>query len=326
MLVVFEAATHLFASPRQNAEIFLSLPLCQPRYRAGQGRRVVSSNSCGRAAGVFVVFGLVDLFRQKRRKYTKGLRMSKQEVSRRSQGHGKAIRTSSGKNQALAPRSGSPPHHIDPKEVPGTATAVIVNPTALRGGDLKYRHDFDSNTPVVVAKGKKLPGAARIRQIALENNVPLVQENPPLAQALYKSVEVGREIPPQLFRAVAEVLAYIYKLTNARPPTEAAPLKIPGRGGPGSATPLQLFQHAVPRILKSREFEKRLLRRTPQREKPTFPVIDESVSLMVNWLSPFFLRRFAPRSQLHRDCDDIRRPTESEPPNPIAKSPAPTPA
>jgi flagellar biosynthetic protein FlhB len=45
--------------------------------------------------------------------------------------------------------------------------------------------------------------------------VPLV-ENPLLAQALYKSVDVGREIPPNLYRAVAEVLAYIYKLTKAR--------------------------------------------------------------------------------------------------------------
>jgi len=45
--------------------------------------------------------------------------------------------------------------------------------------------------------------------------VPLV-ENPPLAQALYKSVEVGREIPPALYRAVAEVLAYIHRLTNLR--------------------------------------------------------------------------------------------------------------
>lgn len=97
------------------------------------------------------------------------------------------------------------------KEVP-TATVVIVNPTHFAVA-LKYRHDA-MNTPVVVAKGKNYL-ALRIRRIANENSVPLV-ENPPLAQALYKSVEVGREIPPQMFRAVAEVLAYIYKLTNPR--------------------------------------------------------------------------------------------------------------
>ena len=67
---------------------------------------------------------------------------------------------------------------------------------------------------MVVAKGKNYL-ALRIREIARESGVPLV-ENPLLAQALYKSVDVGREIPPHLYRAVAEVLAYIYKLTRTR--------------------------------------------------------------------------------------------------------------
>ena len=96
------------------------------------------------------------------------------------------------------------------KEV-ATATAVIVNPTHYAVA-MRYGHESMA-TPVVVAKGKNYL-ALRIRQIAIENNVPLV-ENPPLAQALYKSVDVGQEIPPQLYRAVAEVLAYIYRLTHA---------------------------------------------------------------------------------------------------------------
>jgi flagellar biosynthetic protein FlhB len=70
--------------------------------------------------------------------------------------------------------------------------------------------------PLVVAKGKNYL-ALRIRQLAIENQVPIV-ENPPLAQALFKSVEVGQEIPPHLYRAVAEVLAYIFKLMNGRMP------------------------------------------------------------------------------------------------------------
>ena len=97
------------------------------------------------------------------------------------------------------------------KEV-ATATAVIVNPTHYAVA-LRYRHDA-AGTPVVVAKGKNYL-ALRIRQRAIENGVPLV-ENPPLARALYASVDVGREIPPNLYKAVAEVLAYIYRLTNAR--------------------------------------------------------------------------------------------------------------
>jgi flagellar biosynthetic protein FlhB len=66
--------------------------------------------------------------------------------------------------------------------------------------------------PLIVAKGKNYL-ALRIRQRALDNGVPLI-ENPPLARALYKSVDVGQEIPPHLYRAIAEILAYIFRLTN----------------------------------------------------------------------------------------------------------------
>ena len=68
--------------------------------------------------------------------------------------------------------------------------------------------------PRVVAKGKNYL-AHRIRQIATEHEVPIV-ENQPLAQALYKSADVGQEIPPHLYRAVAEILAYIFKLMHQR--------------------------------------------------------------------------------------------------------------
>jgi flagellar biosynthetic protein FlhB len=71
-----------------------------------------------------------------------------------------------------------------------------------------------SGAPKVVAKGKNYL-ALRIRQRAVENQIPLI-ENPPLAQALYKSVDVGQEIPTQFYRAVAEVLAYIFRLMNGR--------------------------------------------------------------------------------------------------------------
>jgi flagellar biosynthetic protein FlhB len=101
------------------------------------------------------------------------------------------------------------------KAVP-TATAVIVNPTHYAVA-LRYAHDSMA-TPIVVAKGKNYL-ALRIRQLAIESGVALV-ENPPLAQALYKSVEVGQEIPPNLYRAVAEVLAYIHRLTTVRRPSK----------------------------------------------------------------------------------------------------------
>ena len=99
------------------------------------------------------------------------------------------------------------------KEIP-TATAVVVNPTHYAVA-IRYRVE-DMAAPLVVAKGKNYL-AARIRQRAIEHQVPIV-ENPPLAQALYKSVEVGQEIPPHLYRAVAEILAYVFKLMNGRLP------------------------------------------------------------------------------------------------------------
>jgi flagellar biosynthetic protein FlhB len=99
------------------------------------------------------------------------------------------------------------------KEV-ATATAVVVNPTHFA---VAIRYEMDSMAaPRVVAKGKNYL-ALRIRQRAIDNQVPLI-ENPPLAQALYKSVEVGQEIPPHLYRAVAEILAYIFKLMNGKLP------------------------------------------------------------------------------------------------------------
>jgi flagellar biosynthetic protein FlhB len=66
--------------------------------------------------------------------------------------------------------------------------------------------------PTVVAKGRGFM-ALRIRELARKAGVPVL-ERKPLARALYASVEVGREIPHELFKAVAEVLAYVYKLRN----------------------------------------------------------------------------------------------------------------
>jgi flagellar biosynthetic protein FlhB len=89
-----------------------------------------------------------------------------------------------------------------------TADVVITNPTHLA---IALRYNPGSMAaPVVVAKGEGLV-AARIREIAVEHGVALV-ENKPLAHALYKTVELGEVIPEDLFQAVAEVLAFVYRL------------------------------------------------------------------------------------------------------------------
>jgi flagellar biosynthetic protein FlhB len=71
-------------------------------------------------------------------------------------------------------------------------------------------------SPVLMAKGKNWL-ALRIREIAREYEIPVV-ENPPLARALYQSCEVGQAIPPDFYKAVAEVLAYIYRMMGRKLP------------------------------------------------------------------------------------------------------------
>jgi flagellar biosynthetic protein FlhB len=87
------------------------------------------------------------------------------------------------------------------------ATVVITNPTQFAIA-LEYRPSMAA--PVVLAKGRNLL-AAQIKQIARWHGIPLV-ENPPLAHALYRAVEIGQAIPPKLYRVVAEILAAIYRI------------------------------------------------------------------------------------------------------------------
>jgi flagellar biosynthetic protein FlhB len=90
------------------------------------------------------------------------------------------------------------------QDVPG-ATVVVTNPTHLAIA-LRYERGRDP-APVVVAKGADLI-ALRIRAIAEENNVP-VMENKPLARALHKAVEVGEVIPPEHFEMAAKVISVV---------------------------------------------------------------------------------------------------------------------
>jgi flagellar biosynthesis protein FlhB len=197
----------VYAIARDQLDLFLCLPLASVE----SGARAVAGsvmNLFWKAVGLFVVFGSVDLFRQLRR-YRRDLSMSKQEIKEEvKEGEGnpqmkariRRLQRDRARRQMM-------------KEVP-SATAVVVNPTHYAVA-IRYRVDSMA-APVVVAKARNYL-AQRIRQLAVEHQVPIV-ENPPLAQALYKSVEVGQEIPPHLYRAVAEILAYIFKLMHGRLP------------------------------------------------------------------------------------------------------------
>jgi flagellar biosynthetic protein FlhB len=94
-----------------------------------------------------------------------------------------------------------------------TADVVVTNPTEIAVA-LKYQMDGMS-APTVVAKGKRLL-AEKIKEIAREHGVPIF-ENKPLARSLYDLVEVGSEIPEHLYRAVAEVLSYVYRVQGRVP-------------------------------------------------------------------------------------------------------------
>jgi flagellar biosynthetic protein FlhB len=94
-----------------------------------------------------------------------------------------------------------------------TADVVITNPTHYAVA-LQYL-DRPGSAPKVLAKGKDLT-ALRIRSIAADCDIPIF-EAPPLARALYRSTEIGYEIPHVLYMAVARVLAYVFQLKNATP-------------------------------------------------------------------------------------------------------------
>jgi flagellar biosynthetic protein FlhB len=189
----------------------LAAALALPMIGVENGCAFIAASLMGlfwKAAGLFLVFGAADLARQLRR-YRQDLSMSRQEIR-------EEVKEQEGNPQMKArirrlQRDRARRQMM--KEIP-KAAAVVVNPTHFA---VALRYQVDAMTaPVVVAKGKNYL-ALRIRRIAVEHQVPII-ENPPLAQALYASADVGQEIPPHLYRAVAEILAYIFKLMHGKSP------------------------------------------------------------------------------------------------------------
>lgn len=154
----------------------------------------------------FVAIATVDFMFQKF-KFKKEMMMSKQEVKEEyKQSEGDPIIKSRIRRQMI-----SMARKRMIKDVP-TADVVVTNPTHFAVA-IKYELDKD-NAPKVVAKGMD-ELAQRIKKIATENNVPLYEDKE-LARALYKSVDVGEEIPTKLFKAVAQILAYIFQMKKLK--------------------------------------------------------------------------------------------------------------
>lgn len=155
---------------------------------------------------LLLVIAILDLYYQ-RYQHRKSLRMSKKEVKdefKQQEGNPQIKGKIRQRQRQIAARRMM-------QEVP-KADVVITNPTHFA---VALRYDAQTmSAPIVVAKGEDFI-AAKIKEIAKENEVAIV-ENKPLAQALYKTVEIGEAVPAQLFQAVAEVLAFVYRLRQTR--------------------------------------------------------------------------------------------------------------
>ncbi|RXY99257.1 flagellar biosynthesis protein FlhB [Fictibacillus sp. S7] len=156
------------------------------------------------AALVLLLFSLLDYLYQKY-DFEKSIRMSKQDIKdeyKKSEGDPKIKGKIKEKQRQMANRRMM-------QSVPN-ADVIITNPTHFAIA-LQY-DDQKMEAPVVVAKGADLM-ALKIKKIARENKVTMV-ENRPLARTLYSRAEIGDAIPEDLFKAVAEILAYVYHLKN----------------------------------------------------------------------------------------------------------------
>lgn len=151
---------------------------------------------------VLIVLGALDYFFQWR-EYETSLKMSKEDIKeefKETEGNPQIKAEIRRKQRQVSMRR----MMQDLKK----ADVVITNPTHLAVALM-----YDSNVndaPVVIAKGQDMI-ALRIKEEAKKLTIPIV-ENKPLAQALYRSTEIGDMIPPELYQAVAEVLAYVYSL------------------------------------------------------------------------------------------------------------------
>ncbi|HZO91196.1 MAG TPA: flagellar biosynthesis protein FlhB [Chthonomonadaceae bacterium] len=153
-----------------------------------------------------LVLAALDYFYQ-RYAFEKSLRMTKDEVKQEF----KSVEGNPQIKQRIRARQRQMARKRMMSEVP-SADVVVTNPTHFAVA-LKYEAE-KMTAPVVVAKGQDRL-ALKIRELAQQNDVPIM-ENPPLARALYKQCDLGREIPADLYAAVAEVLAFVYQINQRR--------------------------------------------------------------------------------------------------------------
>lgn len=200
-IVLILYVAYLSIKDHQN-ELFLlyEIPLMQVILLVGN----IVIDAGLRIGMVYLVVGFADWFYQKH-KFSEDMKMTKQEVKdeyKNTEGNPEIKGRQKSKMRETSQRRMM-------QNIP-TADVVITNPTHLA---VAIRYDADKNAaPMVVAKGEDFL-AAKIREAAKEHNIEIV-ENKPLARMLYANVDIGAEVPPELYQAVAEVLAFVYSLKN----------------------------------------------------------------------------------------------------------------
>lgn len=155
---------------------------------------------------IYIFIGIADFVYQKH-KFKEDMKMTKQEVK-------DEFKNTEG-NPEIKGRQRSKMRETSQRRMMQSlpsADVVITNPTHYA---VAIKYDAQQHSaPVVLAKGEDFL-AQRIKEVAKENHVEIV-ENKPLARMLYANVDVGQEVPPELYQAVAEVLAFVYSLRENR--------------------------------------------------------------------------------------------------------------
>jgi flagellar biosynthesis protein FlhB len=156
-----------------------------------------------RAAIAYILIGLADFIYQRWR-HEKSLRMDKQEVKEEQ----KAFTSPPEVRSAMRRRQMAAARARMMSAVP-EADVVVTNPTHYA---VALVYDGIKAAPEVLAKGQDLV-AAQIKRVAEENGVPVIGD-PPLARSLHANVEVGQQVPEELYAAVAQLLAFVYRVAN----------------------------------------------------------------------------------------------------------------
>lgn len=198
-VIVYIAYTSV-KKEQDNLFILYDIPLMQAIMLCG----TIIINTGLKIAFVYLIVGLTDLIYQKH-KFKEDMKMTKQEVKDEYKNTEGNPEIKGRQRQRM--REASQRRMM--QEIP-KADVVITNPTHIA---VALRYDTkESKAPIVVAKGEDYL-AQKIKEKARENKIEIV-ENKPLARMLYANVDIGREIPPELYQAVADVLAMVYNLKN----------------------------------------------------------------------------------------------------------------